>query len=187
MYWKGYNRLFWGIIITIFHINIGYINIIPDFIGYILIYSGLNILALQHKVYEKAKMPAALLVLLTLKDIWNDPNNNILTGQIYKLSLATLIISTLVAIIKLYLIYLLCNGIYEICKERGLEEIMSSAKNIWKNYFFVALAYLIYAPFSINLEQVPRIIIIIIIGVIQIVISISLALMLKKCRVELET
>lgn len=187
MYWKGYNRLSWGIIITMFHINIGYITVIPGFIGYTLIYSGLNILATQHKVYAKGKIPAALLVILTLKDIWYDPNNNILNGQIYKFSLITMVFTTVVAVIRLYLIYILCNGIYELCKERGLEELMMRAKHVWKQYFFIVLAYLIYAPFSMNLLELPRIVILIILGIIQMVISIFLVLMFRKCRGQLET
>jgi hypothetical protein len=149
-------------------------------------YSGLSILTLQYKGYEKGKIPTVLLIILTLKDIRYDPNSNILASQIYNFSLVTMIISTVVAIIKIYLIYILCNGISEICKERGLEELMDRANNMWKQYFVIALAYLIYVPFSINLYPEPRTIIIIIIGIIQVVISIYLVLMFRKCRTELE-
>jgi len=40
--YKGYRRLFWGIIVTILHINLGPIQILPSFIGYIIISSGLE-------------------------------------------------------------------------------------------------------------------------------------------------
>jgi len=71
MYAKGYKRLFWGILIISFNINLGFINKLPDFLGYIFIYSALGILSSQHKLYEKGKLPAIILIFLTLKDIWN--------------------------------------------------------------------------------------------------------------------
>lgn len=42
--YDGYNKIFWGALITSFNINLGPINILPNFIGFILIVSGLNTL-----------------------------------------------------------------------------------------------------------------------------------------------
>jgi hypothetical protein len=44
---QGYKKIFWGFLITIFDINFGHINILPDFIGYFIM--GLGIF----NVYEK--------------------------------------------------------------------------------------------------------------------------------------
>ena len=182
MYAKGYNRLFWGMVFISFNINLGFINILPDFAGYIFIYSGLSILSSQHKLYEKGKTPAAILILLTLKDIWHDPNNNILTVQFYDIGLVTLIIGTITIIIKVYLLYILCKGIYELCKERGLNKLMDSIISSWKFYFAISLIYVAYVPFSINLYSEFRVIFIIIVGIIQTIAAISVALVFKKCQ-----
>ena len=42
--YDGYNKIFWGSMITSFNINLGPINILPNFLGFILIVSGLNML-----------------------------------------------------------------------------------------------------------------------------------------------
>lgn len=42
--YNGYNKMFWGVLITSFNINLGPINILPNFIGFLLIVSGLNTL-----------------------------------------------------------------------------------------------------------------------------------------------
>lgn len=182
MYAKGYKRLFWAMVFISFNINIGFINILPDFIGYILIYSGLGILSSQHKLYEKGKIPAVLLTLLTLKDIWNDPRSNILTGGIYNVGLLTLIFGSIVIIIKIYLIYILCTGVYALCIERGLNELVESVMFSMKFYLIISLIYLAFAPFSINLYSEVRIIFIIIVGIIQMFAGISVALVFKKCK-----
>lgn len=49
--YEGYNRIFWGVFITLFNINLGPINILPNFAGYLLMVSGLNIL------YKESSLP----------------------------------------------------------------------------------------------------------------------------------
>lgn len=41
---QGYKKIFWGFLITIFNINLGPINILPNFLGYLIIGSGLNLI-----------------------------------------------------------------------------------------------------------------------------------------------
>ena len=43
----GYKKIFWGFLITIFNINLGTINILPDFVGYYIMGSG------TYKIYEQ--------------------------------------------------------------------------------------------------------------------------------------
>lgn len=44
---RGYEKIFWGLLISIFDINLGPINILPDFIGYFILGSGI------YKLYEE--------------------------------------------------------------------------------------------------------------------------------------
>lgn len=150
MYESGYNKIFIGMLFIIFDINLGLINILPDFIGYMFIYSGLSILTPQNRFFEKGQKPALLLVLLTIKNIIHYPNNNILSAEIHDVRLIPMIIEAAVAVINLYLIYIISKGIYELCKERGLEEYGNSIEYRWKFYFIVSLITMFYVPFSIN-------------------------------------
>lgn len=153
MYESGYNKIFIGMLLIIFDINLGFINILPDFIGYIFIYAGLSILTPQNKFFEKGKMPALILVLLTIKSIIHYPNNNILLGKIHDVRLIPMIIEATVAVINLYLIYIISKGIYELCKERGLGEYEKSIESRFKFYFIVSVITIFYIPFSINLPS----------------------------------
>jgi len=184
MYTSGYNKLFWGMIFVAFDINLGPLSVLPNFIGYMFIYSGLNTLAFQQREYEKGKIPAIILILLTLKDLWHNESNNILTGPIQNSGLITMIISGIVAVINLYLIYIICEGIYELCKELELKTLMDSTLATWKFYFGIGLIGLIYIPFSINLPLDYNMFMIIV-GLFQVVASISIMMLFRKCKVEL--
>jgi hypothetical protein len=182
MYSKGYKRLFWGMLLIIFNINIGFINILPDFAGYILIYSGLNILSSQNQTYQKAKIPAVILMILTLKNLIYDPNSNILSGQIYDLGLIAMIIGTIVDVIKIYLIYILCNGICELCNERELKELMNFTNGSWKFYLITSVLCLLFVPFSINLYMQPRIAVSAILGIVYIIAALLVAGVFRSCN-----
>lgn len=65
---KGYNKLFWGLFITTFNITIGMITILPAFIGWIIIFSGLS--ELQEESFSsdlsKPKIIVTFLILTSL-------------------------------------------------------------------------------------------------------------------------
>lgn len=48
------NKIFWGLLFLMFDINIGSVSIIPDFIGYILIYLGMKEMGAE-QTFSKAK------------------------------------------------------------------------------------------------------------------------------------
>lgn len=186
MYAKGYNRFFWGLVFLTLDININFINIFPDCIGYILIYSGLNILTPQQRIFERGKIPAVILTILTLKDVWHDPNDNILTGQIPSYAVLSLLLSSVVIIIKIYLFYVICYAIYKLCEERGLDELMNKTIDPWKFYSGISIIYLFFLPCSLNLSTGIKIGAFLFIGFVQLCIAIFLAQLFTKCKSELQ-
>ena len=45
---KGYHKIFWGLIILSFYINLGPIKILPAFVGWLTILGGINILVQEY-------------------------------------------------------------------------------------------------------------------------------------------
>ena len=66
--YQGYNRVFWGILFITFHINLGPIRILPAFVGYLFISSGINILYENTKIAQ-FKNSQILAVVLAIKSI----------------------------------------------------------------------------------------------------------------------
>lgn len=182
MDYPGYKKLFWAMIIISFHINIGYIKILPEAIGYMLIYFGLKNLSEQNENYEKGKIPAIILTILTLKDAWNNPNDNILTGGVYNIGLTNTVISSVVMIIKIYLIYIIISSMVEVYDKQGEDTFVDNIKAAWRFFLGVYLVYLFCMPFLMNLNEGFKIAIIFIMGIMQIVANLIIAFIFRKVK-----
>lgn len=68
---KAYSQIFWGSIISVFNIYIGYINLLPNIIGYLLIISGVNNLIKNSKSDQFNKSLNKSIVLFILIAIVN--------------------------------------------------------------------------------------------------------------------
>lgn len=153
MYYYGYNKLFIGMIFLIFNFNIGPINIIPDFIGFIMIYQGLCNLELQNQIFEKGKIWAAVLAVLNIGSIVKMDFNSVSIPLIGSIEIPLMIFGTIKSIMRIYLIFIICNGIYRVADENGHYKLKKDVKSRWKFYLIMALLSLFSTPFYLNLSQ----------------------------------
>ena len=66
----GFNRIFLGLLFIILDIRIDSIDLfLPDFVGYILIASGLGLLAPHHKWFRRARVAAIIMIGFSLIDL----------------------------------------------------------------------------------------------------------------------
>lgn len=131
----GFKRIFWGFIF-LFDLRFNNFDILPDFIGYILIVSGLGLLLDLNPRFEAARKFALPLIFLSLFDIYqvNIPLNY------FSLQPATALIFVLgliSAVLNLLLVYNLCTGIAERAGELGKTELESTARSRWNMYLFM--------------------------------------------------
>jgi hypothetical protein len=64
----GFNRIFWGLLLVVIDVRINSIDLLPDFVGYILIVIGLGLLAPHHKWFRWARVIAIIMICLSLTD-----------------------------------------------------------------------------------------------------------------------
>lgn len=179
MYSSGYVKLFLGMIFIIFDFRLGNINILPDFVGYILILLGLNNLSSQCEFYNKAKIPAAVLMVQTLFNIPYDLVN--VTYAEEKMGVLKILLIVFNGIVNLCLMYNIFNGIYETSKVKNLENIMDKVPALAKFYYITAIIYLFYIPFLLNISQSGNFFMIAII-VVKSIAEILAAVMFMKCK-----
>lgn len=184
MYSTGYNKLFEGMLFITFNFNIGPINILPDFVGYMIIYSGLTVLQPQSEMYEKAKVSAIALIMITLKDIISLNGINF-WQNLNSFTYIIIILDFIGGILNLYLIYIICKGIISLAEERGLIDLSESAKIRFKVYFVVTVIAIVYSPFSlvISLNISKYMLFVYIVGIIAALFIIEL---FNKCKIELK-
>lgn len=64
---EGFNGIFWGLLFIVLDIRIDAFDfILPDFIGYLLIFNGLRPLAAEHRGFRRAGVLAAVMVFISL-------------------------------------------------------------------------------------------------------------------------
>lgn len=156
MYESGYNKLAWGMMFIIFNINLGPINILPNFIGYLLILSGFTILSEQHVIFGKGKTASGVLALITVKDIVNFGTFNLLQGSLPSGNLWLFALGAIEQLLNLYVIYIMCKGIYMVAEERGHEDMMNSTRARFRFYLFIETVILFFTPFLLNLSNDKR-------------------------------
>jgi hypothetical protein len=67
---EGFISIFWGLLFIVVDIRIGPIDfILPDFVGYILIFKGLTSLASEHRDFRKAKALAGVMIFVSLPSL----------------------------------------------------------------------------------------------------------------------
>ena len=47
---KGYKNIFWGVFLATFNLNLGFIKIVPAFVGWMVVLSGINCLKESHDI-----------------------------------------------------------------------------------------------------------------------------------------
>lgn len=152
MFRHGYHKMMWGLILILIDIRIMGLDIMPDFIGYIMIVSGLGILADQNDFYTKAKPYALILFFLSFFDLF-ELNRNFLGDFITPTSLVFMAIGSIGTILKLFMYYNICQGIMELSGQQGLNQLKESTFYRWRGYFIFSLLSSILTPFTINFYQ----------------------------------
>lgn len=63
----GYNKIFWGFIFLTFHISLGSIKFLPDFVSYIIIYYGIKELVKEYKLnsLKEASKGCSILIFMS--------------------------------------------------------------------------------------------------------------------------
>jgi len=137
----GFDKLFWGFIF-LFDFRIGGLDVLPDFVGYILFYQGLSILEERNKYFGKAKGFAFPLIFISILDVYQitEPMNGV-DGDAF--GLFGVIVGLGLLIISMLLVYNICFGIAE--EARGIEdyELERKALNRWKLYLAINILFIV--------------------------------------------
>lgn len=157
---RGYEKIFWGLLISIFDINLGPINILPDFIGYFILGSGI------YKLYEEfvckefkiANSLANFLMVYSLfmsvldygfssNLIGTDMNSNPIK-QIIDMGLA-IFVSSIILIMAFNII----SGTISLYKERERITEANNLKKTQRNYTVFYIVGIMLECISLNISN----------------------------------
>lgn len=129
---NGYNKIFWGFIFVTCHINLGSIQILPDFIGYLIIYAGMKSLAEEHKVksLEQSTKYCSILAFMSflILAITFAGSESIINNMFFNI-----IWMNVFGVVEIIMIYKLLEGTNEILKnnENSLYDDFINKINIY--------------------------------------------------------
>ncbi len=133
--YKDLNKIFWGIILTLIDINIGWFDILPDFIGYLLIIDGLASLYNKTKQMEFNISIVFFVLMMSLSILFRIYNANIMQD----FTARSMILTTLSQIFQILSVFYMYTGIINILNNFDSEELKEYIKLSRRNYVYVFL------------------------------------------------
>lgn len=138
------NLIFIGYILIFFHFRINGIDLLPDFVGYLLIASGLGQLAEESEQFVKARPWAFVMSVVSI--FYGIAG---LFGITY--GPAFLIVNIAFGAASLYLMYLIGHGIYDMEQKRQLPLDGAKFLSLWKVQAVLTMLCQISAALNIGL------------------------------------
>lgn len=110
---SAFYLFFWGLLLQYNMVVKGF-DILPDFLGYILIYKGLTTLASQNKYFALASKITLPLIVLSLVNFYNFQYHQ---DFLLSITFALDSVKVIVFALNMFLIYNLCRGAIEIAED----------------------------------------------------------------------
>lgn len=128
----GYKKIFYGFIF-LFDIRIRGIDILPDFVGYMLIYQGLTLLRDKNNFFDEGKGLALPMIFISFLDIYQVtiPITEIHSSAI---SIWRIILGLMTILFNLLMVHNICRGVKSEALQENLTVIESDAQMVWTSF-----------------------------------------------------
>lgn len=174
---KGYTNIFWGLFIATFNIKLGIIKILPAFIGWIVLRTGLDILNenYENDAFKSAAIYSNWLILLSLF-------GGLFSFMGAEYSNSSIIFSyspVIIMIVELLMGYKVLEGSIEYLKSENKEIIALEYEGNLKTYiiFFLISLFTLIIAITLNSRGL-----ITASAILAIIIRISLMVMVNKMK-----
>lgn len=128
---KAYSNIGLGLILATFHINLGTLQIVPTFVGWILVAMGVDTLVKSERqiLIHKSKTLSEVLVVINLL---------VLIGSVLVKPIGdSYLITIIVSLIELLFIYYFLSGVTEIFKAKGKIQLAIENARISRVYIIL--------------------------------------------------
>lgn len=182
---SSYKTIHWGLLLLAFNFYIGNINIMPDFLGFILISKGLSQLIYEssEEYFRKAKRISNLMIGISLIQyilsmyIGGSTINFTTKGIIF------FTVGNFIGLLSLVIIYNILKGIYIEAENRGAIEFMDKIKNAWNIKLFISLVMLLLGAFTINQIEFA-LVSMTIVSLLSVIVQVWIAMLVKRAGSE---
>ncbi|GBF74126.1 hypothetical protein PA598K_02457 [Paenibacillus sp. 598K] len=143
----NFRKLSWGFLFVLLDIRLGFIDILPDFVGYLLILSALRQLDRHYPGYNKAWPAAVVLCLASLVPV--GPQFNLLLQPLPPSPL-WVGLTGLHQLLLLALVVAIFGTLTRHARSQGKIELANASRNRMRLFVLLQLALLFTLPYSLN-------------------------------------
>ncbi|WP_433944467.1 hypothetical protein [Paenibacillus sp. SN-8-1] len=149
---NAFRRIGWGLVFILLDLYIVGLDILPDFIGYIMIALALRDLSRKHDSFVRAKWVAFVLIVGSLPEVIQGAQISFLNLLDKPLQLSFL--SVVVLMLHTLLVYWIFQGLIAIAWVHELRELRHTTAMRRAFYLIVNVSILIFLPFVLNAPDV---------------------------------
>ncbi|MEH7385282.1 hypothetical protein V7147_07735 [Bacillus sp. JJ1521] len=148
-----FKRMFWGFIFILLEIHLFVIDILPDPVGYYLIYSGIAALTPENRIGSKLKKLLIGLMIISIPTVFLQQNANVNEfGSFVNIALLD-IYTFILEISKLILVFFVFRLIMEVVTPIGDKYLIRRCSKTFKIYMTVMLPISLSHTFAMNLSS----------------------------------
>lgn len=151
--------IFWGYIFSLVDFNINSFDLLPDFIGYLLIFIGVHNLSVISKYFNKARIFAVIMTVLTFSDLLHF--DTITIEQDFFAALLVLA-NLILSFVPIYLMYLITRGIGDLEQQCGNDLGFVTLLRLWKAVFLFTVLVYVLMQFATQIYELHTIILFVI-------------------------
>ncbi|MFC4775934.1 hypothetical protein ACFO9Q_03965 [Paenibacillus sp. GCM10023252] len=149
---KGaYRKLGWGLLLTVIDIRIAQLDIIPDFVGYILIAAALRTLSTEQEAFRRASWIAIPMIFLSMPDLILPAVSAFIDIAAIPMKLHLYFQS--MQALRLLMVYWIFQGMYASARELRAFKLLNSIYNRRLLYLLVNVTLMAGYPFLFNMED----------------------------------
>ncbi|GIO25882.1 hypothetical protein [Ornithinibacillus bavariensis] len=145
---SSFTKIFWGFIFVFLELHIMVIDILPDPLGYYLIYSGITALAKKYFIGKKASTWSIVLIIFSIPSIFISQSSLHMTTQIPSF---WSIYYTVLSILKLILIFYVFQLLVAISEQVAKKELYMWTKKFFGIYMTTMIAIYLVESFGMNM------------------------------------
>lgn len=146
-----FRQLGWGLVFNLLDFYIIGFDILPDFIGYIMITLALHDLSRKHASFVKAKWVAFVLIIASLPQVVQGTRINLLNLQDAPLHLNFLSMGHIM--LHTLLVYWIFEGLIAVAWAHELRELRHVVAIRRAFYLVVNVGLIIFLPFLLNVDS----------------------------------
>ncbi|WP_221568009.1 hypothetical protein [Alkalihalobacillus sp. TS-13] len=145
---ESFTKIFTGFLLVFLEIHIVAFDILPDPLGYFLIYLGLERISSEYKIGNLSRIFAMILFALSLPTVFIQQTNNEITGL--TANDGWLLYMSALGIGKLILVFYVFRVMIQLAQHVGDESILKRTEPTFKVYIVTLLIVTSVEPFLMN-------------------------------------